>query len=239
MGCTHGRTNYIDSSKFEQEKYIRKWENDLGLKNKTFFDLISNFNSKIILEGEEIPQSKLDNFITTNFNNNAYLKDVLSFPIFHVKNKIDCRIIKFLFFSLCPIEILTNDSATVTYTIDKAEYLFTHVKETDEANENDELDRFGLGMAIEPVITIACEVIPDCYIKHKKTEITKEEDKYLSKLRDFIPHIREKIVDDLFKNKNTVGLCDISQAFEENPYYLTTGYIRDIGLEILKKELTM
>ena len=77
MGCTHDR---IDNSNYEdpfypEERDIRKWEISLGFFNKTFFEVVSEFNSKNFLEDEEITNKKFESFLNKVFRDKN--KDML------------------------------------------------------------------------------------------------------------------------------------------------------------------
>lgn len=214
MGCFQSRDNYLNPI-FPEEKNIRTWEIGLGLKDKIFYDIVSTFNSKIILEGEEISHTKLSSFLIQNFTN-PDVNIIFQHSFFRNKNKVDCRYIKFLFLLMCSADRIPESDGKRSEILDKVEYMYNIITNA----EDNYFKRIDLELILEPLFVISCEIIPQTYINCKyTTKDILEEESYLLKLKEHLMQIKNKFFDIVFctKDKDEISLEDLNKRVIESP----------------------
>jgi hypothetical protein len=214
MGCFQSRDSY-ENPVFPEEKNIRKWEISLGLRDKIFYEIVSSFNSKIILEGEEISHKKLDSFLIQDFTN-PDVSIIFQHSFFKNKNKIDCKYIKFLFLLMCSADRIPESNGNKSKILDKVEYMYNVVTNA----EDDNFKRLDLELLLEPLFVISCEILPQSYINCKyTTKDILEEENYLLKLKDYTMQIKNKFFDIVFcaSEKDEISLEDLNKRVLESP----------------------
>jgi hypothetical protein len=229
MGCNHTKlVTYLDS-KYSEEKQIRQWEDSLGFREMKFVEIVKEFNSKLLLDGEKISFSKFENFLLQHFRK-GNSREIFRNKFFHMndKNKVylDSRCIKYVFLVLCPLNTIECSNITPTpefnskgYYIDKAEFIYTTIKDDDLNDESEELDKLSVYALLESLVIISCEILPKCYIESKKQSLSSNEG-YLNQLKDFTSDIVTKITDELFQGSPTIGLNELNKKFEEDPFVI-------------------
>jgi hypothetical protein len=219
MGCFQSRDDY-ENPKFPEEKNIRKWEVELGFREKTFYEIISLLNSKIILEGEEISFKKLDAFLHQNFSN-PDVSNIFQHNLFKTRdktrNKIDCKYIKFLFLLMCTADKIPYSFSGSSKILDKVEYMYNIVTNGEEENfRRDELE-----LMLEPLFIVSCDILPQSYINSKySTQEVLEEEQYLTVLKYETGMIKDKFFQNLFgdEKKESMSLVEFNEKVLENPY---------------------
>lgn len=241
MGCTQERGENYSDSKFIIESEIRKWEMGLEISSKVFIDIVYEINSKIHLEGEYMNLEKFDNFFIRNFSkrDSKYLFDHEYYKL--SKEKYDTLKIKNLLF------VMTQSKKIVTrkgvYYYDKANYLFNYVKDCD-GDKDDCIKRNSIGFEsfIKELVEISFQILPGMW-KEQKDEplknVSKNEEELLFNSNDKINMIKENLINKIFdyetnSDKEKITIHNLNEIYESNLYFLTSGFIREFALNLLK-----
>jgi len=236
MGCNQDRVVSLDSSKFEVENEIRKWEKDSELSQKFFLDLIYEINSKILIDGEVMEMIKFDNFFIKNFSK-RYTKDFFEESYFLTEDgKIDLLKIKNLLLVLCiPKKIVTRKNM---FYYDKSNYIFSYIKDIDmDNNEFIDKESHGLKTLIRELVIISVLIIPNIWFNNVKTAAKYKTDKLFT-LQDKIEKISECLTTEIFNttasDKEKLTLNNLNQLFDSFKGFLSSGYIREFALEMFQ-----
>lgn len=242
MGCSQDRGEKYSDSKFIIESEIRKWEMGLEVSSKIFIDIVYEINSKIHLEGEYMNLEKFDNFFIRNFSkrDSKYLFDNDYYKI--SKEKYDTLKIKNLLF------VMTQAKKIVTrkgvYYYDKANYLFNYVKDCD-GDKEDSIKRTSVGFEsfIKELIEISLEILPVMWREQKEEslkKVDKNEEDLLFNSKDKLIMIKESLINKIFdyetnSDKEKITIHNLNEIYESNVYFLTSGFIREFALNLLKE----
>lgn len=202
---------YFDDPKYPEELNIRKWEHSLGFSYKIFYDMIFNLNSKTILEGEEITLKKLEKIFNNSLKNfNRDSLNLFQNKIFKTKNKVDIKFVKFMLFLLCPSDFMRDNKI-----LDKVEFIHNLLNDYD----SNEVSRDILELTLDPIFTLACDVMPLCYKNSKEIfggSLLKEE-LYLLKLKEKCQQIKTVYFDLIFDKRENISIFEFNEIIVENP----------------------
>lgn len=232
MGCNQDRIIQAESSKYEVENEIRKWESESELSSKVFLDIVYEINSKIFLDGEKMSIEKFDNYFVKTFNKRI-TKDFFEDEFFLAdKDKFDMLKVKNLMLLLTlPKKVITRKNI---FYYDKANYLFSYVKDIDnDSNEFIDKDSHGLRNFMNDVVYISIVFIPNLWMKSVKDAYKYKEDKLFT-LYSKIEKIAEALIGKMFSILGTefITLSNLNELYDSIKGFLTAAYIRDFALEM-------
>lgn len=235
MGCDQpkGRSNV---TKYEIENEIRQWEqNSTEFGTKYFLDVVFDINTKIHLDGEEMTREKFENYFLRCYDKRTTQDFFENDMIRKEENKYDTLKIKSLLF------LLTNSKRIETvkncYFYDKANYLFSYVKDYDR-DEYEFIDRSSKGLKIflTDLVDFSLFLIPDLWLKFEKRGEQFEKNKFFTirnKKISLIDEIINKIFnDEINLDKTKITLDSLNEMFDYNPAFLSSGYIREVLLDL-------
>ena len=223
MGCTGANKNYFEPES-EEERKLRVFERDsLKLIGTRFFsDIQKAFQAKIL--GVETVTKEL---VSTFFKNEGLesLGELVATDYFWKNNTINSVKVDLLFFLLSQSKPSAPVKGRSKSTFDKATFIYLLVKchnddlELPITKEDDRL----ISM-VDLMIELSTVVIVDFY--GSKANSSSEE---LNNLRKKKEATRNHVIDHLFgQNKHeAISLKDINECFEVDPYFLSSGRIRE------------
>ena len=160
VGCSGNKNRelYIESD-FKTETEMREWEFQLDSYEKSFFRLISKFNSKLYSDCFKIPKQNVLNFFKKLFPQGfKTFEEILDQKIFYIADdkvrNYDSDKIKCLLFLMTNSKPMSNTNRTQ----DKAKFLYFVVNE--DENESPILrDNFNLSTFFKNLVLISCAIV--------------------------------------------------------------------------------
>jgi hypothetical protein len=236
MGCTN---NHSPENTCEFEEGIRKFEESL-LFNESFGDVIASLAIKTTLDGDELKfdralrllgsdkrpflkiilEHEFFHYLKLKNRKSLFVKKLVSSQINQEERKIDFYKIKLLIFLLLPANNEIYDSnITINH---KAEYFYSIAKDVYKGNifNNQEtiesIQRFHIHFCdvLEDLIDLSCIVLPKIY---RQTDFKEDiEIEYFNSLEMNKKLIYNKMVDQIFNDKEEIQLKDVYKLFENN-----------------------
>jgi hypothetical protein len=225
------RETYADSE-YDEETEIRQFEEDSGAYRKNLNSILS----RICIERDLINVPNIEEFLKKEFTDsfNTLLHHEFFFKEHNGTRYFDAKKLKLCLF------LLTNDSKVDNGRVkyhDKASFVITHckVREDDDLNFPIQKTDKAFEEFCSDMFDVACVGLVDAYVKLKNVK----RDGYLQRLRQFKEKCIEKIADKLIEDKNaqaSEGLTfnDLNRKFENDPWFLTSGWVREISWSVLK-----
>ena len=201
IGCSGTKSEEYSANEFEVESEIREWEFKFKILDKSFLELFSKYNLKLLVETQKIPKSHVLNFFSLEFNHKMF-NDILDNDIFLIreeKNKsYDAEKIKYIIFLLTKSSVLHHGSKIQ----DKAKYLYIFATE-DEGESMIMKENLNLLFFVESIVTISCVTFVsntnnyiDTYFKNEKLENYKLN--VLSRLSIYLLQIVAQLIENIF-----------------------------------------
>jgi len=215
---------------------MREWELKLGTFEKSLFDIISRINAKLLVDCQNIPKSNLIHFFNLEFKENAF-KDIIEQDILKLgtgKDSLyDPDMLKILFFLLTKSNVSVNNNHQ---NQDKAKFLYSVLKDdTEELDSAIDRENPVFVKFIQTCVTMATVTLVDAYYAEIKTGNRENE---LYKLRNTQSALVIGLIDEIFAKVpkgDAMSFVALNKVFDSDPWCLTSGYIREVGLNLMKK----
>lgn len=232
MGCIQSGKGYFEV-KNSEEQAIRLFEKEIGSFSIDFRQL----QQKLIINPEKVSiptvkrvveQELCQGFYKVILENSYFtIEDTTDKSVFYNSNKVLA-----LLFLLTAPSLINNQ---FTYYYDKAYYLFLKSKEDDSDDLNLGIEKnTSLISFFKLLVEISCVYFPSSYQTLKRIPASESLKNFSGKLDE----ITNFLIDDLFtikgKKENSISFDELKNKFSSNSYYLTSGYIREMGFEYLK-----
>jgi hypothetical protein len=231
MGCVqYKRENYVDV-KEDEERGIREFEQEIGGFTKSLNEILP----KICVEREIIQLHNVEEFILRDFHSTflSFIQKGYFYKNVDGINYYDAKKVILLIFLLTKNDTVNNGFQTYN---DKASFILHFIRSRNDHNltepitENEE-NFFNF---INDLVDVACNGIVDCYVKQRKIQ----RDGYLIRLKEIKKDICEVLINFIFKRTenqrtNVLSFETLNKLFDEDKFFLNSGFIREIGWNIL------
>jgi hypothetical protein len=228
--ASNRRENYTDHQ-LDEEIELRKYEEEIGGFKKNFSFILP----RVCIEKDIISISNVESNILKDFSQSflQFIQQGYFYREVDGQKYYDARKIKLLLFLLTKDNLI--DNSRISYH-DKASFIFTFVKTREDQNLCEALEEKEINFVkfVEDLVDISCELIVNSFRKVKSVKSEKE----ISKFSSIKSEIVKSLITNLFYNKNdqrSGGLTfnELNKKFDDDKFLFTSGYIRDVGWNIL------
>jgi len=231
MGCSQYKPeNYTDIKEIE-ERAIRVFEQEIGGFSKSLNEILP----KICVEKNIIQIQNVEEFILRDFHSTflSFIQKGYFYKNVEGINYYDARKVILLIFLLTKNDTVNNGNQIYH---DKASFIFHFIRSRNDQNLTEPITDHEENFLnfIDDLVDVACYGIVDCYINHRQIQ----SEGYLKRLKEIKKEIGEFLINYIFKNNTkdkipVLSFETLNNLFIEEKYFLTSGFIREIGWNIL------
>lgn len=231
MGCIQfNRENYIDV-KDDQERALRQFEEEIGGFSKSLNEILP----KICVEKEVIQINIVEEFILRDFHPTflSFIQRGYFYKNLDGHNYYDAKKIILLILLLTKNDKVNNGYQSY---YDKASFIFHFIRSRNDQNLTDPIteNEENFLSFIDDLVDVASDGIVDCYVKYREIKTNG----YLHRLKEIKKDIAEILINCVFKSEDkqraeVLSFETLNKLFDEDKFFMTSGFIREIGLNIL------